>query len=277
MAKPTRPQVALVSAVTALSCNGPQQRPVQESAPVSSVVVVPAAPSESEVGVVEAPQNLDTARAELLATNESWAQFKILWRKLDDIEPKSGSGMPGDGAYAGTMDSARGVALSEEADRLLRKLEQDLLLSTAEARFLRQLTNLRIHNLVRGFMHLMTMHMMPPPYTMDKAASVERLERKIDALLALRKEGRIGSSELRLSLEAIQREAITAYVLGSLGHRFERIAGLPTTDGEAMLKHLAQRVAEAGQDGGLGNEAQLVEEARTLVPAIRDLIAALEQ
>jgi len=241
------------------------------------VVVVPAAPKGSEASVVEEPQNGGSDRAEVLGANETWARFKVLWRKLDDIEPKGGSGMPGAGAYAGSMDSAQGQALSEDADRLLRKLEEDLLLTTAEARFLRQITNLRIQNLVRGFTHLMMMHRMPPPYTMDKAASVERLERKIDELMALRKEGKIGSSELQLSLGAIQREAVTAYVLGSLGHRFERIAGLPTTDGEAMLKHLERRVAEARQDGGLDDEVRLVEEARPLVPAIRELIVALEQ
>lgn len=277
MARPTRPEVAFVSAVTALACNGPQQRPPQESAPVASVVV-PAAPQSSEAAVVEAPQPGGNARADALRENETWDQFKVLWRQLDDIEPKGGSGMPGIGAYAGSIDSVRGQALSEDADRMLRKLEEDQLLSKAEARVLRQITNLRIQNLVRGFTHLMMMHRMPPPYTTDTAASVERLERKIDELIALRKEGKIGTSELRLSLEAIQREAITLYVLGSLGHRFERVAGLPTTEGDAMLKLLEQRVTEARQDGNLDEElVQLVEEARTLVPAIRELVATLEQ
>ncbi len=44
------------------------------------------------------------------------------------------------------------------------------------------------------------------------------------------------------------------------------------------MTHLERHVTEAKQDGGLdGQPVRLVEEARTLVPAIRNLLTALEE
>ncbi|MBW2458379.1 MAG: hypothetical protein JRI68_28005 [Deltaproteobacteria bacterium] len=201
-----------------------------------------------------------------------------MWRELDAIAPPA---KPALQPYGGAVPSARAEALSTRSERLVQRLERERLLTAQEAAFFREITGLRLQNMDHGFMRLMVLHTMPPPFLSAKVASVNRLEQQIDALIELRQKEQIADEQMALALDRVQQEAVTLFVLDSLSRELGMTFQLPVTlaDGETMLAELARKVDEARSDGGVGDErlAPVLAEAKALVPAIHALVAELER
>lgn len=276
MPKVGSPEVVIVSAFTALSCNTSQGRAPNdnETAASSVVVVAPESPrpARGDRAVEDSPDVPDPSRLEALRSDPVWVRFKEVWRELDDVAP-------GPSTYTRQLDEKRSAALSEVATGTLRKLVEAKLVSEGEAAFLSRAVQLRIRNMTHGFEHLMMMHRMPFPYETEQAASVGGLERKLDVLVELRAGGKIGSTEFGLALEQVQREAITLYVITEVakqGYSAPSVGHPP--DGEAFLAEMSKRLEKATADAGVDAPiVQLVQESRVLVPAIRALVAELER
>ena len=284
MSKSIPSEVALVSAVAALSCNTPQSRAPEDGAAAASSVVVVEPQARAKAGessrVEEAPAEPEPERLDKLRENAAWGRLRSVWRALDDVEPARPKATGFRGAYAGSLDAKRAEALSHEADGAIRALRTEDLLSEAEAQYFRQAVTVRTQNMVRGFAHLSIMHRLPPPYISEKASSAARLERKIDVLLALRKQGKIGSRELALALEQVQDEAVTLHVVSSLSRKGSPIGPrVAPKEGETMLEAMQRRIVETEADGGAVDApiADIVAKAEALVPKIRELIAELER
>lgn len=276
-------EVAIVSAVAVLSCNSsPSRIPNDNETAASSVVVVapgPAATAAQERSVEGAAEASGSRRIAALRGNPSWDRFKRIWRELDDVAPRESKGSLGELSYVRSLDHEQAPRLSQQADDALRRLSADQLLSDGEADFLRRTMQLRIGNMTHGFMPLMMMHRMPAPFETEQASSAERLERKLDVLVKLRTDGKIGSKEFDLALEETQREAITLYVASAMvGQGYAAPAIVHPVDGEAFLAEMERKLGEARADGGAdGPTARFVEESKALVPAIRGLVAELER
>lgn len=276
-------EVAIVSAVAVFSCNSSQGRTPNDNETAASSVVVVApgpAPTTAPERVVEgADETGRSPRIAALRGNPSWDRFKRIWRELDDVAPRGAKGSLGELSYARSLDDERAPKLSQQADEALRQLNADQLLSEGEADFLRRTMQLRIQNMTHGFMHLMMMHRMPAPFETEQASSAERLERKLDVLVDLRADGKIGSEEFGLALAEVQRESITLYVASEMARQgYAAPAIVHPVDGEAFLAEMERKLAEARADGGSdGPTARLVQESKTLVPAIRELLAELER
>ena len=190
---------------------------------------------ESSAARAEAPPANGERRAEkypesrVLDLNKAaeWKKFKDFWVKLDLIAPKKRTE-----TASGPILEYYGSITKEEADRFkvelkqvaegLKRLESSQLLYPDETALFVRLCGERIDQMA-GFPMSMMTRMVPPPHLLRKEETIGSLERRIDGLLTLKKNGKINQEECSAALKNIQKDvgAFSAYDVvsrGSLGY-----------------------------------------------------------
>ena len=157
-----------------------------------------------------------------LRKGETWAQFKDLWQRLDAVVPRSASENPSliPLDYSMAVEPEQQEAFRKELAGILGVDPGQLFrirftgppqkkgiaapdehLSTL-GRALAVLTMKRIDHM--GMDPTMMMRMVPPPTLQHRGSVVERIERRIDSLVALRAKGVVSGGEFEAALGTLQ-------------------------------------------------------------------------
>ena len=157
-----------------------------------------------------------------LFRNIFWKRFKIWWRRIGRINPKGKrkGGLFSSAPYAMSISTEQYKVFSADLKAYIRGLEFAGL-PTTEAKLLRYMLMERLSNLRMGPRSMFT-RMMPSPNTIEKEKSLQRLEKNIDLLIRLRRQGKINSREFRKSLKRVKQDIILISVYRIVAETYGR-------------------------------------------------------
>jgi|GEM_PF-1979152 len=140
------------------------------------------------------------SRSSMLWVSTSWQQLKMLWRKLDAIDP----GSEGYGVFhQAEPDSSNLWRMEAQMTLEALRLEGPALgIDSLELEAVFRLVEHRIQLLCWGSMIPMT-RMMPPPVDSQINDILIVIEQRIDAIRELRGQNVLGSSEMRQAFAAL--------------------------------------------------------------------------
>jgi len=164
-----------------------------------------------------------------LSETQEWSRFKAFWKKLDQVEPKKKEDNSIVGEYYGSITYDESENLRAELEKLiagLKKLKRKKLVSSLEVELLGKICRKRIDYLHSGLQSMMT-RMMPPPLLTDKENSISDLERHIDVLLELKKNGKIKSDEFQQALSIVKEDIKLYSILDTLSESYLGYYSLP--------------------------------------------------
>lgn len=174
----------------------------------------------------EAVQSERLAR---LSETQEWSKFKAFWKKLDQVEPKKKEDNAYIGEYYGSITYDESENLRAELENLiagLKKLKRKKMISSLEVELLDKICRKRIDYLYSG-LQSMTSRMMPPPLLTDKENSISDLERHIDVLVELKKNGKINSEEFQQALSIVKEDIKLFSILDTLSESYLGYYSLP--------------------------------------------------
>jgi hypothetical protein len=273
----------LLAALSIAGCNGHKDVRSAADQPVTG-----AEPAGQDVAM-DAPAT-SGAMAELAVTKQ-WADFKALWKKLDQVNPT----VQGDessylGEYQGALTYEEAQALHEELGRVigaLRKPGMNKLIGDIEIDLLESICTKRIDYLQYGLQSMMT-RMVQPPMMIDKEHSIRELERHIDVLVELKASGKISDDEFdaafAIVVDDIQKFAILDALTGAMGYyqplypileeRTESLITAFENDYDAFHKKSGDKDKELA---ALYEKAKTaIDELKLVLPYIAELVSDLE-
>ncbi|HQP35575.1 MAG TPA: hypothetical protein PLI95_10355, partial [Polyangiaceae bacterium] len=189
----------VVTACSLAACRSatPEAKGADGASPLATVVVPPApvdqAPGTASDADAAAPL---TAPLELLRT-ASWARLREPWRKLDELT-SIGSG-------PGAPSAPQVQEVGERAHNALDAIEKEpsaAALDPSVLPALRGILHTRIQVLTGLEFRLMVSHRMPSESELATAHVGAAIEKRIDALIELRKAG-ASAQDYRVALEAV--------------------------------------------------------------------------
>jgi len=136
------------------------------------------------------------SRAAVLRASPVWAEFRRIWREMDEYTPPEGD------YRRSAMDQERvnklRRQLSDVAQRL-RESADELGISAPELEFFIRISHDRLQLLSWGNAMPLT-RMMPPPISDQKDALLPVIESRIDSISTLRDAGLLSGDELELAV-----------------------------------------------------------------------------
>lgn len=254
-----------LGALSGLACSSA----AEEKPTIKPTTMTPVAPKEATPAtppVADGQHGLDLAA---LGKNADWVSFKEFWRQLDRLPSL---GLPGGQSGSPTLSEYQA-----QVDALKRVVDRGLL-EAVHAQVLTELARERSSYLSGRCQGLMTMHRLPMP---EETASCDRsakLESRIDTLIALRKDGKIGDAAFDSAMLGAIEQIELAALIQLLGlHSMAPALAFSKEDNAAeLISSLRDRLSEAPADNSIDQQAELgrIEE---ILPAIRLLAADLEQ
>jgi hypothetical protein len=256
------------------------------------------------------PDNIKIKSERLTKLNalSAWQKFKYLWKKLDNIPPKKREVQEYFNEhydeYSGAIKQTEADSLKIELDETLENLKtisDENLISKKEIGLLDKISRERFQYMSWGLSSMVT-RMMPSYFSINRDESIKDLERKIDVLLALKKNNTIDEKEFIQALENIQKdiEVFTMLNLINSGGSFyySRLNYEKTTDiifptekyiNDFEKKYLEYQNLTKNQNTeqdlkekeimktDYQNIKKEIEGTKAIFPSLRELIADLEQ
>jgi hypothetical protein len=237
-------------------------------------VVVTAAPQNAPQTAASIPVTPASPVAPALLRTAAWGRLREAWRSLDEATS------PGEGA-PGTQEPQVKQAgrLAEQALDELQEAPAAAALDPVVLPALRSLVQTRVAVLTGLGFRLMVSHRMPSDSEFATAHVGAALEKRIDALLELRKAGAVSDEEYRLALDAVHARILALVALQSLDDRFG--SGLDpmaeTLQGLERSVAARRRAPDASADTALDELERGIAHARKLAPVLQAMIAELER
>lgn len=270
----------VVTACSLAACRttAPEPKPADGASPAT--VVVPATPAQPSASSSAAAAPARPGPPDFLRT-AAWQHFRDQWRALDAVQSPAvspSSPFPTPTSTGPHVQEAGRLAL-EALDKLEKEPSSEGL-DPATLRAFRSIVSTRVAVLTGLETRLMVMHRLPSPGELATARVGASLERRIDALIELRKRGALSVDESRAALDSILgRIHLLVALQSSLGYSMENPFGSAETldDLEKSLKTRRRDSADAGAEDVLDGLQKGIALAREIAPLLEAMIADLER
>lgn len=274
--KSTRAAGLVVTACSLAACRSatPEARAADGASPTPTVVVTAPPVVQPDCPVSEADASVAPSIPHELLMSAAWAKLREPWRKLDALTAiGSGPGAPAAAQVQGVGELAHQALDAIEKDPAAEALDPAVLPA------LRGVVHTRVQVLTGLEFRLMVSHRMPSESELATAHVGAAIEKRIDALIELRKAG-ASPQDYRVALEAVTGRIHLLIALQKLHVVYH--AGLDTRAEtlEELSRTLGVRRSldtDASADAVIADLQRGIDEALRIAPVIDAMITDLER